>query len=787
MNKNEEKSQVRGKLNEAKSHKTAGTKAPETPYERQLTVKQALDIALQYHQAGKLSAAENIYVQILQTDRNHPVALQLLGIVAHQTGKDDKAIELISQAISIKPNFPEAYNNIGNIHKDKGDLQKALPYYLKAIELHPDFVEAHDNLSQIYLNQKKIDEAIASCQTAIAINPNSSKLHTRLGNAFKEIGDRDQAISCYRKAIEVDPNYLNAHNNLGNALVENGKLEDAISCFQTAISINPNQSEIHNNMGDAYKKFGKLEEAISCYQSALQTTANAAETISKLGDAYAQNKEPELAISSYKAAIANDPAHSDSYNNLGITFSNLGRFDDAISNFRQSISISPDTAETHNNLGSALKWLGMLDEALSSFRQAIELKPDFVEASSNLLLTEQYRPGHNAESLYELHRQWDKKFAQPYKSSWPSHSNDRDPERRIRIGFVSPDLGHHPVGFFIIPLLENLPASEIETVIYADRKPDELTARIRAAADVWNDIAGLPIEALNQKIIDDHIDILFDLSGHSARNRLPLFARKPAPIQITWAGYTGTTGISAIDYLLSDRYSTLENEEPYYSESIIRMPNGWLCYSPPASAPDPGPLPFERNGFITFCTFSNPVKLNTDEISTWSQILLKTPGSKLLIKYTGVTSTQCADFLYSNFENHGVARSRLMLEDGVPHNELLARYNDVDIALDPFPYSGGVTTYEALWMGVPVVTFPGDTFASRHSASHLSTIGHSELVARDVADYVNVAVELANDTDRLKQIRTGLREKMRISPACDGELFARDFATLMRQVWKAWC
>ena len=391
------------------------------------------------------------------------------------------------------------------------------------------------------------------------------------------------------------------------------------------------------------------------------------------------------------------------------------------------------------------------------------------------------------ESLFKLHRHWEETHAQRYYASWPSHDNVRDPKRRMRIGFVSPDLGHHPVGFFARPLLDNLPKNEIQSVVYSDRMGDEITTQIRATVDTWNDTRGLSDDILAQKILNDQIDILFDLSGHTGGNRLLLFARKPAPIQISWAGYVGTTGLSAIDYVLSDRYSTLENEERYYSETIIRMPDGWLCYAPPETAPDCGPPPFERNQYITFGSFNNITKINDDVISAWSKILAKTPKSRLLIKYTGVDSTQWKEYLEHTFAAEGIALSRLILEDGSPHDLLLSRYNDVDIALDPFPYSGGLTTYEALWMGVPVVTFPGQTFASRHSLSHLSTLGLSELAGNDETHYVNIAVALANDPDRLKEIKSGLRQKMAASPICDGKLFAQNFTTLMRQVWETWC
>jgi protein O-GlcNAc transferase len=299
-------------------------------------------------------------------------------------------------------------------------------------------------------------------------------------------------------------------------------------------------------------------------------------------------------------------------------------------------------------------------------------------------------------------------------------------------------------------------------------------------------VRGLSDKALAAKILDDEIDILVDLTGHSAHNRLLVFARKPAPIQVTWAGYVGTTGLSAIDYLISDQYSTHADEEKFYSETVVRMPDGWLCYDPPGYAPEVGPLPFIENTYVTFASFSNPAKINEEVVDTWADILADVENSRLLIKYKSINSEHNSKRLIKLFEAKGVDRSRLTLEGQSPHVELLARYNDVDIALDPFPYSGGLTTYEALWMGVPVITTPGQTFASRHSFSHLSTIGLPELIAKDRNDYIRLAIELANDVGKIANLRAGLRNRMANSPICDVDRFAAGFTTVMQRIWRDW-
>jgi predicted O-linked N-acetylglucosamine transferase (SPINDLY family) len=566
-------------------------------------------------------------------------------------------------------------------------------------------------------------------------------------------GHLPQAEDIYQQILQVDPEHPVALHMLGVIAHHMGKNDIVVDLISRAVAIAPDYVDAHNHLGNALRYFGKLDEAVA----------------------------------SYHKALALEPNYADAHSNLGITFKDLGKLDEAVASYHKALAFEPNHAYAHNNLGNVLKDLGRLDEAVASYHKALGIKPDYVQARSNLLLTEQYRLGHNTQTLYELHREWDERHGREFRAAWPEHRNIPEPDRRLRIGFVSPDLRRHPVGYFIVGLLENLSENEIETVCYSDHIDDDLTGRIKAATDVWRNVRGTSDENLIKTILDDEIDILFDLTGHSANNRLLVFARKPAPLQVTWAGYVGTTGLSAIDYLVSDIYSTREDEEEYYSENIIRMPDGWLCYAPPDYAPEIGPLPRKRNSGITFGSFSNSAKINQEVVSVWAKILHGVADSCLLLKSRSINSIANTELLMAMFEAEGINQSRLMLEGHSPHAELLARYNDVDIALDPFPYSGGLTTYEALWMGVPVITVPGETFASRHSLSHLSTIGLPELVARNRDDYVKLAVGLANDGSRLASLRAELREKMAGSPICDGEKFAADFATIMRDIWCNWC
>jgi protein O-GlcNAc transferase len=719
------------------------------------TIQEAIDLGVQHHNAGDLPKAESIYQQILQADLNQPVAMHLLGVIAHQVGKNDISVDLISKALTIKPDFAEAHSNLGNVLQELGKLDEAVASCNKAIAIKPNFAEAHYNLGLALQGLGQPDEAVASYYKAIAIKPDYTDAYSNLGLTLQGFGKLDEAVASYNKALAIKPNFAEAHSNLGNALYMLGQLDEAVASYSKAIIIKPDYFEAHFNLSNALNELGRHDEAVACY-----------------------NK-----------TIVVKPDYAEAYSNLGNAFQALGNFDEAVIRYHRALTIKPDMFEAYFNLSNALQGLGQLDEAVTSCKKVLTIKPDNSACHSNILQTEQYRLGQNSKNLYKIHKDWDKRHAQRFQATWPKHLNTPDIGRILRIGFVSPDLGRHPVGYFLVQFFEKILKTEIETVIYSNRlihNLDDLSDRIKAASSFWRDVNGIPDDKLAKIILGDKIDILFDLTGHFSENRLLLFARKPAPIQVSWAGYVGTTGLSAMDYLLSDIHSTPLDEEKYYSEQIIRMA-AWICYEPPAYAPEVGPSPFKKNGHMTFSSFCNPAKINEEVISVWAIIMNKIEGSCLIIKYKGIDSAANIKRLRTKFEAQGIDKSRLTLEGKSSHVDLLARYNDVDITLDTFPYSGGLTTFESLWMGVPVISVPGKTFASRHSLSHLSTIGLPELVAKDKDDYVRLTVELAKDAERMVELRVGLRSRMANSPICDGDKFSRNFTTLMKKIWRDWC
>ena len=344
------------------------------------------------------------------------------------------------------------------------------------------------------------------------------------------------------------------------------------------------------------------------------------------------------------------------------------------------------------------------------------------------------------------------------------------------------------MGYFLIQALENLDRDQCETVCYCDRTiKDDLGPRFEAAATLWRNVASLSDEGLTETIVADRIDILFDLAGHTGNNRLLVFARKPAPVQVAWIGYEGTTGLGAIDYILADRYTIPAGAERWYREQVLRMPEGYVCYDPPKLAPDVAPLAAARNGFVRFGSFNNLAKITPQVVQVWAQILGRVPGSRMMLKYKGLGDASVCRRYLDLFAEFGVDPSRIELNPPSPYAEYLSAYGDVDIALDPFPFGGGITTCDAMWMGVPVITCPGETFASRHCLSHLSNAGLTETIAATTDEYVELAVSLAGDLPGLARLRADLRPRMAASPLCDGKRFAANFMQVLRDAWRHWC
>jgi predicted O-linked N-acetylglucosamine transferase (SPINDLY family) len=670
-------------------------------------------------------------------------------------------------------------------HHQGGRLRQAEEIYQQILQVEPNQADAIHLLGVIAYQGQKLDEAIARFRRALGMRPDHAEAHNSLGVALKAKGKLDEAVACCRQALELKPNYVEAHNNQGNALLDQGNLDAAVASYRRALELRPDYSEAHNNLGFALKAQGSLEEAIGCFRRSLELNSDCTQTHNNLGTAFYDAGNLQEAVRSWRRALELKPGSLDTCLNLAAALWELGNLNESVAFSRRALELNSECAEAHNNLGIALNAQGRPAEALTCFHRALELKPDYAYAHSNQLYALQYCEGANPGALAEAHAAFDRQHAVPLRTLVPFHEHVPYRSGRPRLGFVSPDLGRHPVGYFLVRVLENLREQEHEVFCYSDRiVTDDMTRRFQGAATLWRDVRRTSDERLAAQIRADRIDILFDLAGHTGRNRLLVFARKPAPIQITWIGYEGTTGLSAMDYLLADRHMIPQRSECYYREKVLRMPDGYLCYDPPGAAPPVGPLPLSKNGYATFGSFNNPAKITPDVVAVWAEILRRDPTARMVLKYRGLGDGHVKQRYLEFFIAHDVEPQRLEFLPASSYTEYLATYHQVDIVLDTFPFSGSTTTCEALWMGVPVITSPGETFASRHSLTHLANAGLNETIARNRDEYVELAVSLAGDLTRLAALRAGLRERMANSPLCDGQRFATNLASLLMDIWK---
>jgi protein O-GlcNAc transferase len=678
-------------------------------------------------------------------------ALQLAS-AHHQAGRLVEAEAVCKQILQVSPNHPDALHLMGMIAYQVGMHDVAAIFFGGVIEIAPHFADAHNNLGVVLMAQGQLAEAAASYQKAISLQPGHPNAHYNLGNAFKDQGRLDDAVASYQKAVVLTPENAPLFNNLGDVLQTQGKLTEAIANYRKALRINPNLAEVHYNLGDALQEQGKLEEAVT----------------------------------RYRQAILIKPDYAEAYSSLGNALQNQGKLDEAIACYQQSILIKPDYAAAYSSLGNALQHQGKLEEAIACYRQALSIKPDSANTYSNLLFTMQYMSTVTPAEVFSEHQRYAERYETPLKANWLPHPNSRVPDRRLRIGYVSGDFCNHAVAFFIEPILASHDKSQLEIYCYHTYgKHDSHTERIATYADHWLACSRMSDEALADRIRADGIDILVDLSGHTGYNRLAMFARKPAPIQATWIGYPGSTGLTAMDY----RITNAEMDPPglterYHSESLLRIPDADTTYRPDPSCPLVNPLPAMTSSEFMFASLNNLIKINQPVVNLWARILDALPHSKLMLGNVGDSETR--QRVVEQFGQAGVAGDRLILQPRMSLQEYLALHHQIDLALDPFPYNGGTTTMHSLWMGVPSIVLAGEHTASRVGVSALSRVDLSEFITHSEEEYLQHAVQIAQDLPCLNRIRQSLRERMN-GTNCEPERITRYLETSYREMWKKWC
>lgn len=667
--------------------------------------------------------------------------------------------------------------------------QRALPearqLLISLLEREPDHTDSMYLLASVVAQEGEIDLGEQLLRQALSIAPKKALYWVLLGNLLQRQNRWAESELCYQEAINIEgPGYTDALYNWANTCERTGRHRDALTLFEEVVERAPRHMEARTNLANLLRSAGHsglalahLEEAHRHHPDALPVLVNLGNTLLSLGRA-------AEALPLIEKAIGLSPNTAALYNNRGNILRALKRNTEALRSFSDAIGREPMRAEFWTNRGTVLQILGRMDEAVASFGQALAFNPDNPIAHGAALFSLHYDPNRSTADLLAEHRAWGERHGRPLarQGAW---QNEATPGRPLRIGFVSADFRQHPVSFFTEPLFAHHRRDAFHITAYSSCfGGDTWSARLKALAGEWAEVPALTDHELARRIEADGIDILIDLAGHTAGNRLLTFARKPAPVQISWLGYFNTTGLASIDYLLVDPVVAPESEPAPFVEQPLRLPGCYLAYQGPDYAPEPHRPPGQP---LTYGCFNTSSKITANVIALWARILAANPEARLLLRNATFDDPLARDQFLQAFAAAGVDAARLTLAGAATHADLLATYAEIDIALDPFPYNGGTTTCEALWMGVPVVTLAGGRFVSRVGATILTAAGHADWIAHTPEQYIDCALALGRDRSRLAELRRSLRAQLRKSTLGDTEAFTRNFEHALRTVWRQWC
>jgi predicted O-linked N-acetylglucosamine transferase (SPINDLY family) len=767
-------------------------------------------------QVNNYEAAVKLFNQAISIDNSDPTAYYNLGIALLAQNKLEEAIESLQRALVLNPTYLNANNslclafkqlgkldqaaaclqqmfllyphdtdvpyNLGNVFKEQGKLEEAVACYQQALTLNPDFSEANNNLANVLKMQGQLEAAVTYYQRALAGNPHNVQILSNLGGVFNGLNQFEEAATCFQRALSVTPHNAEVHKDLGIVFYNQGKYLEAVNCYQQALRLNPNDAEVYRNLGMVFYLQSRFTEAMDCYQRALALNPSEVETYRNLGILLYELGYYHEAIDFYQRALIIDSKQVRTHNNLGSALMKLGHLTEAVACFQQALSLNPNDAGVYNNLGLTCRDMGRLAEAIEHFRKGLAINP-LMFLYSNLLLALNYATGYDTTTIFIEHQRFNEQYAKPLPvfAKRENHS-----PQRLKIGYVSADFYHHAVAYVFEPILAHHDHQQVEIFCYYNTlKTDEVTARLQQYADHWVSCANLSEEALADRIKADQIDILVDLSGHTAGHRLLVFAGKPAPVQVTFLGYPNTTGLKSIDYRITDSYvDPAGTADQFSAETLVRLPGSYFCYRPRDDSPPINELPVLHSGYLTFGSLNGYYKLNLDLFRLWARVLEAVPGAKLLVKTKSLNDPPTRQALLAQLAQLGVGPERLCLETFSPSPTHLTTYHRIDIALDSFPFTGGITTFEALWMGVPVVTLVGERQVARQGLSILSTLGLTELIAYTPEEYLDICIKLATDIKYLQQLRLEMRNRMQASPLMDGVTVARNLEVAYKKMWE---
>lgn len=750
-------------------------------------------------------AFESFTEAILLEPRN-AIALTHCGLLYKEGGHFAEAVESYQNALKADPSYKPAaeclaivMTDLGTNLKLAGNTDEGIQKYLEALKVDSHYAPAYYNLGVVYSEMLEFDLALSCYEKAASERPMYAEAYCNMGVIYKNRGDLETAINCYERCLTVSPNFDIAKNNMAIALTDlgtkvklEGDINQGVAYYKKALYYNCRYADAMYNLGVAYGEMLKFDKAIVFYELALHFNPHCAEACNNLGVIYKDRDNLDKAVECYQMALYIKPNFSQSLNNLGVVYTVQGKMDAAASMIEKAITANSTYAEAYNNLGVLHRDAGNIVLAIEAYERCLQIDPDSRNAGQNRLLAMNYINEGSDDKLFEAHRDWGRRFMKLYPQ-YTIWDNPKVMERTLIIGYVSPDYFTHSVSYFIEAPLSYHDYTNYKVVVYsavvkADAKTHKFKDKVLKKGGLWRDIYGIDENKVASMVRDDKVDILVDLTGHTANNKLGMLACRPAPVQATWIGYPNTTGLPTIDYRITDVLTDPLNTKQKHVEELVRLPECFLCYTPSSEAGPVTPAPALSNGFITFGSFNNLAKITPKVLEVWARILRAVPNSRLVVKCKPFCCDSIRQCFLSTLEQLGVESLCVDLLPLILFNhDHMQAYSLMDISLDTFPYAGTTTTCESLYMGVPCVTMAGSVHAHNVGVSLLSNVGLGHLIAKTEDEYVRIALQLASDVSALSELRTALRERMLKSPLCNGSKFTLGLESAYRNMWHNYC
>ena len=706
------------------------------------------------HQARDAAGAEAAYRSVVKNQPWNVDALTLLGLLYHETGRNAEAVEILKKAVALAPNRDDVRRTLVGPLTALGRLQEAITEAREFARIKPMVPDAWAGISQLLVQAGDNAGAVQTAAQAMKLAPNSAGILVILCRALMAADRPTEALNVADRAVALDPNLADAHIDRAVVLQALGRIRDAIAAYKEGIRLSPQNVPALNNLGSCYMSESRSFEALQCFEAAAKIW----------------------------------PLSAKPRNNIGAAYKEMGNIDAALPHLVEAVRLDPTYGEAYSNIGASYGAIGEHGKAIEAYRDAVRTTPTFAPAYSNLLMSLISLPAVEPGGLFQQHVDWGRRYADVLVKQPPVFFNDFVPEKKLRIGYLSPDFREHSIRYFFEPILDGHDRSRFEVVCYAaGRRHDPVTTAMMPRANGWFPVAGLTDAQLADLIRSHKIDILVELAGHTSDNRLLSLAYKPAPVQVEYLGYPTTTGMRMVDYRITDSICDQPGQDQYHTEKLVRLPDAFFVYFDYPDKPLDPVLPADRNGYFTFGSFNSYTKINPPLLDVWARIMAAVPNSRLLMKAKPLENPSTRAGAIAAFAARGVSADRLDLRTWVELSDHTRLLSTVDLMLDTYPYAGHTTTCQALWMGCPVLAWYGDSFRSRVGLTIMHHLNLPRFAAGSEAEYIDRALQLAADPTELRELRPTLRQRLQASPLCDARRFTANLENAYRTMWRETC